>query len=639
MRLIIGVIAYQRTCFSWFAEQAARIGQPLAPTRHPDGSSFMNKTEALSRVFGFEAFRAGQEPVVDSLLQGNDALAVMPTGAGKSLCYQLPAVVERDGLTLVVSPLIALMDDQVRALRFQDVAAAAMHSGHSSVENANTLRAAVAGELRLLYVSPERVTLDGVLDRLQHAPVRRVVVDEAHCISQWGFSFRPEYLALPRLRGVFPSAAFAAFTATADAVTRDEIVSRLLVGDAKVFVFGFDRPNIEIRITEKINQKRQLLTFLEGRHGQSGIVYCLSRKAVDETAALLVREGYQALPYHAGMEAEARAANQDRFATESAIVMVATIAFGMGIDKPDVRFVFHTDVPGSIEAYYQEIGRAGRDGKPAVVQMLHGLDDIRTRRRFIEQSGASAEKCRADHQRLNALLGLCETTECRRRALLAAFGEAMDADCGCCDVCCEPPQVIDGSVAAQKLMSAMLRTGCRFGVGHLVDVLLGAETENVRKFGHAALPTFGIGAEFKREGWRSVMRQLLAMGVIDLDTANWGAPFPTERGRRVLKGIETVSIRQPSERRLTQRKSRPAAPPPDLNQADSRVLAQLKTLRLAIAREQGVPAYVVFNDRTLISMASRLPRTLDAMAEVHGVGRAKLEKFGVRFLEALNAEA
>ncbi|NQW11684.1 MAG: DNA helicase RecQ [Alphaproteobacteria bacterium] len=598
----------------------------------------MDKTEALSRVFGFETFRAGQEPVVDALLAGRDALAVMPTGAGKSLCYQLPAVVERDGLTLVVSPLIALMDDQVRGLRLQDIAAAAMHSGHSSAENANTLRAAVAGELRLLYVSPERVTLDGVLDHLQHAPVRRVVVDEAHCISQWGFSFRPEYLALPRLRGVFPGAAFAAFTATADAVTRDEIVARLLARDAEVFVFGFDRPNIEIRIAEKTNPKRQLLAFMADRRGQSGIVYCLSRKAVDEMAALLTAEGFRALPYHAGMDSETRAANQDWFATESGVVMVATIAFGMGIDKPDVRFVFHTDVPGSIEAYYQEIGRAGRDGQPAVAQMLHGLDDIRTRRRFIEESGANEEKCRVDHQRLNALLGLCETTECRRRSLLAAFDEVLEADCGRCDICLEPPVVIDGSVAAQKLMSAMLRTGCRFGVGHLIDVLLGAATENVRKFGHEALPTFGIGVEFKREGWRSVARQLLAMGVIDLDMAGWGAPRPTERGRRVLKGGETVSIRRPDERRSTQRKSRSAMPPPDVAGADSQVLVRLKTLRLAIAREQGVPAYVVFNDRTLIGMASSLPRTLGAMAEVHGVGRAKLEKFGARFLETLNAE-
>ena len=612
---------------------SSQSAHPLAPTPAPE-----SPTEALHRVFGFSAFRPGQAEVVEAVLAGRDTLAVMPTGAGKSLCYQLPAVLEDRSLTIVVSPLIALMDDQVKGLRLQDVAAAAMHSGQDREINAAAFRAAIAGELRLLYVSPERLLLDGILDGLTRAPVRRIVVDEAHCISQWGFSFRPEYLGLPRLREAFPNAAFAAFTATADQATRDEIVDRLLGPDAAVFVFDFDRPNIELRIMEKSQPKKQLLAFLDGRKGQSGIVYCLSRKMVDETARTLSAEGYSAIPYHAGMSQEIRAANQDRFATESGIIMVATIAFGMGIDKPDVRFVFHTDVPGSLEAYYQEIGRAGRDGEAATAQMLYGMEDIRTRRRFIEESGAEPDKRRIDHRRLNALLGLCETTECRRRSLLAAFGEPRAADCGNCDVCREPPEVIDGTEPAQKIISAILRTGCRFGAGHIVDIVTGAETETIKRYGHDVLPTFGVGPEFKKDGWRSIVRQLVAMGILDLDLDGWGALRPTERGRLVLKAEERITIRKPVLRK-TRASGSASTPHPHADDADAALMARLKELRLRIAKENSVPAYVVFNDRSLIEMAARHPTSIEDLGTVHGVGASKLEKFGDRFLAVLCDQA
>jgi ATP-dependent DNA helicase RecQ len=616
-----------------------RPHQDRPPVMSPDASHIaadrsVDPLEALSRVFGFSGYRPGQEEVIASLLNGRDTLAVMPTGAGKSLCYQLPAVIEDRSLTIVVSPLIALMDDQVKGLRLQGVAAAAMHSGQDREVNGQAFRDAIGGELRLLYVSPERLLLDGILDGLTKAPVRRIVVDEAHCISQWGFSFRPEYLGLPRLRHAFPEAAFAAFTATADKATRDEIVDRLLGDEAEVFVFGFDRPNIELRINEKSQPRKQLLEFMKDRRGESGIIYCLSRKSVEETAKLLALEGHAAIPYHAGMDQQVRGANQDRFATEDGIVMVATIAFGMGIDKPDVRFVFHTDVPGSVEAYYQEIGRAGRDGAPAVAQMLYGMEDIRTRRRFIEESGAEPEKRRIDHRRMNALLGLCETTECRRRSLLAAFGETVEEDCGNCDVCREAPEVIDGTEPAQKIMSAILRTGCRFGAGHIVDIVTGAETEAIKRYGHDALPTFGVGPEFKKDGWRSIVRQLVATGVLDLDLDGWGALRPTERGRLVLKGEQRITVRKPALRKAKSGGGS-SVPHPHAENADHDLLAKLKALRLRVAKENAVPAYVVFNDRSLIEMAARRPVTIEDLATVHGVGASKLEKFGDRFLALL----
>lgn len=592
---------------------------------------------ALAEVFGFHDFRPGQEAVVASLIAGRDTLAVMPTGAGKSLCFQLPAVID-DGLTVVVSPLIALMDDQVRALRLQGVAAGALHSGRSREDNAATWRDATGGRLRLLYAAPERLMLDGVMDGLSRVRLSRIVVDEAHCISRWGHAFRPEYLALPKLRARFPGVPVAAFTATADAPTRRDIVEILCGGDAAEFVFGFDRPNLTIRIAEKRDPLRQVLAILDDNRGQSGIVYRLSRKSVEETAADLVRHGYAALPYHAGMPAEVRADNQDRFVSEDAIVMVATIAFGMGIDKPDVRFVVHVDLPSSVEAYYQEIGRAGRDGQPAAVTMLYGLADIAQRRRFIDQSEAPEEQRRVEHQRLNALLGVCETTECRRGALLRTFGEELDRACGNCDVCLEPPEVLDGTVPAQKVLSAILRTGSRYGAGHVIDVLTGHVNDAVAQYGHDALPTFGVGTEFDKNGWRSVVRQLVATGVIDIDTAGYGALRLGPRGRAVLKGEERVGLRRPSAAgRTARRRGGGATAAATASPENAGLLSQLKALRREIAQELGVPAYTVFHDRTLVELAERRPGSLDDLSSVHGVGAAKLQKFGQRFLDAIAA--
>lgn len=607
---------------------------PLAPadTTLAD-TALAGARAALAEVFGFQDFRPGQEAVVASLLAGRDTLAVMPTGAGKSLCFQLPAVID-DGLTVVVSPLIALMDDQVRGLRLQGVAAGALHSGRSREDNAETWRDAMAGRLRLLYAAPERLMLDGVMDGLSRIRLSRIVVDEAHCISRWGHAFRPEYLALPKLRARFPGVPVAAFTATADAPTRRDIVEILCGGDAAEFVFGFDRPNLTIRIAEKRDPLRQVLAILDDHRGQSGIVYRLSRKSVEETAADLVRQGYTALPYHAGMPAEVRAENQDRFVSEDGIVMVATIAFGMGIDKPDVRFVVHVDLPSSVEAYYQEIGRAGRDGLPSTVTMLYGLADIRQRRRFIDESDAPEEQRRVEHQRLNALLGVCETTECRRRALLRTFGEELEKPCGNCDVCLEPPEVLDGTVPAQKVLSAILRTGSRFGSGHIIDVLTGHMNDAIEQYGHDSLPTFGVGSEFDKNGWRSVVRQLVATGVVDIDTTGYGALRLGPRGRAVLKGEETVGLRRPSAAR-TRRRRGDGAPAASASPENAGLLSRLKALRLAIAQELGIPAYTVFHDRTLIELAERRPRDLDAMSSVHGVGAAKLTKFGPRFLEAI----
>ena len=459
------------------------------------------------------------------------------------------------------------------------------------------------------------------------------MVDEAHCISQWGHAFRPDYLTLARVRerlGV-PTAAF---TATADAATRRDIVDRLCGGDAREFVFGFDRPNLDLRIAEKRSPMKQLLAFLADRQGESGIVYCLSRRAVEETAAALNRQGIPAVPYHAGLDPEIRSANQDRFVTEDGLVVCATIAFGMGIDKPDVRFVFHTDVPGSVEAYYQEIGRAGRDGLPATVQMLYGLADIAQRRRFVDESGASEDQRRIEHRRLNTLLGICETAGCRRQALLAALGEPLAEPCGNCDTCREPPETLDGLVPAQKVLSAILRTGQRFGAGHIVDILVGGKTEPIQRHGHDSLPTFGVGTEFDRNGWRSVIRQLAASGIVAIDTAGFGGLTVGEAGRAVLKGEASVTLRRDTAKRAKTGRVREQAAA-NVSPENADLLRALKEERRDIARELSLPAYTVLHDRSLIELAERRPSTLEAFAGIHGVGQAKLEKFGARFLAVI----
>ncbi len=587
----------------------------------------------LREVFGFGAFRTGQGEVIAELLGGGDVLVVMPTGSGKSLCFQVPALV-RGGLTVVVSPLVALMEDQVAALKLAGVAADTINSTRSRAVNAATWRRAAAGDITLLYISPERLMTERMLGALGRLPVTLLAIDEAHCISRWGPSFRPEYEDLSRLGSLFPGVPIAALTATADAATRSDIAAKLFDGGGRTFVTGFDRPNIRLAVEIRRDWKRQLRDFVAARAGQSGIVYCLSRRKTEDTAAFLADNGVHAVPYHAGMDAAQRGAHQDLFMTESGVVMVATIAFGMGIDKADVRYVFHASLPANMEAYYQELGRAGRDGGPADAFMLYGLDDIRQRRIFIqEDNGNDAHKMR-EHKRLDALIAYCEAPECRRRTLLSYFGEAS-GPCGNCDVCLDPPEVEDGTVHGQKALSAIIRTGQRFGAAHVIDVLRGADTEKIRTTGHHRLPTHGVGSDLDKETWRSIIRQLVAAGYLRLDIAGHGGLSITPDGFALLHGETTFRYRLDAARRRPKAVAveRPAFE--DLPEADSDLLAALKTLRLSIAREREVPAYVVFQDRALLDMARRKPRSEMEFALVFGVGKARLRDFSAPFLACI----
>lgn len=589
----------------------------------------------LKDVFGFDRFRPGQEDAVDALLAGRNVLTVMPTGSGKSLCFQVPALV-RDGLTIVVSPLVALMQDQVAALRLAGVAAEAINSSRGRADNVAAWRRAAAGETKLLYMAPERLMTERMLAALGKLPVSLFAVDEAHCISQWGPSFRPEYADLCRLRELFPGIPIAALTATADAVTREDIANRLFGGDVESIVLGFDRPNIKLTVEMKRDWKRQLRDFIGRHEGEAGIVYCLSRKKTEECAALLAANGVRALPYHAGMDKNQREANQNIFMTEPGVVIVATIAFGMGIDKSDVRYVFHTDLPGSIEAYYQEIGRAGRDGAPAEAHMLYGLADIRMRRVFIEEEEAGDDRKRREHKRLDALLGYCEAPSCRRATLLEYFGEQSEP-CGNCDICLDPADRVDGTEDAQKILSAIYRTGERFGAAHIIDILRGTETEKIVRAGHDRLPTFGAGAGRKKGEWQSLIRQMVATGLLRIDIAGYGGLGINDSGRALLKGDGTFlyradTVAQPA---AAQRKSRTTAPDQMLSDEQMVLLGILKDVRLNLARERGVPAYIVFPDRSLIDMAQRTPRTIEDFAAINGVGAAKLKDFAEPFLAAI----
>ena len=592
----------------------------------------------LADVFGFESFRPGQETVIEALLGLRNVLAVMPTGSGKSLCFQVPALVG-DGLTVVVSPLVALMQDQVAALRLAGIAADGIHSGHERAENVAAWKRAASGRTRLLYMAPERLMTERMLSALARLPVTLFAIDEAHCISQWGPSFRPEYDDLRRLRALFPGVPIAALTATADEVTRDDIAGKLFGGDVEQFVLGFDRPNITLAVEMKRDWKRQLRAFIARHEGASGIVYCLSRKKTEETAALLAAIGVRALPYHAGMDKETREEHQNLFMTEPGVVIVATIAFGMGIDKADVRYVFHTDLPGSVEAYYQEIGRAGRDGASAEAHMLYGLADIRMRRQFIEDEDAGVERKRREHKRLDALLGYCEAPACRRVTLLDYFGEQI-APCGNCDVCLDPSGRIDGTEDALKVLSAAHRSGERFGAAHLIDIVRGTQTEKVGLFGHQRLPAFGAGADRGKNAWRSIIRQMVATGFLRLDIAGYGGIAIADNGRALLRGEgeflyrEDTVIAQPPAREPRERRGK--APERVLDGGDAALLAGLKALRLELAMERGVPAYVVFPDRTLLDMVRRRPCTETEFAEVNGVGAAKLKQFAEPFLVAIN---
>jgi len=589
--------------------------------------------ELLHSVFGFASFRPGQAEIVGTILDGRDVLAVMPTGSGKSLCYQLPAVM-RGGLTVVVSPLIALMRNQVAQLRGYGIAAAALNSANHYQENQLIHDRIERGDLRLAYIAPERLARPDTIELLRRAKVALLAVDEAHCISQWGHDFRPEYLTLGALREQLGGVQIVAFTATADAATRSDIEARLFPAPPKLFVHGFDRPNLRLAMSPRTGSK-QIVQFVAAHPDQSGIVYCGSRRRTEELADVLRGEGVKALPYHAGMEAADRSRHQDVFLQEDGTVMVATIAFGMGIDKPDVRFVCHANLPNNIESYYQEIGRAGRDGLPANTLTLYATSDIALRRRQIEESNSSDEQKRIDRLRLNALVALCEAPRCRRQTLLGYFGEAT-APCGNCDVCDGGVTMIDGTVLALKAMSAILRTGARFGTEHLVSLLIGEETEQIKKFNHARLPTFAVGKDKSRNEWRSVFRQLYAAGILTLDITGFGRWEVTDAGREVLRGKATIQLRQDTVT-YGKKAARKAAAAVALGSSedDQDLFRALRVRRSALAKAEAVPAYVVLPDKSLIDMARRRPATLVEMAEVHGIGEVKLARYGQDFLEVI----
>ena len=583
----------------------------------------------LSEVFGYGHFRGSQAEVIDHIAQGGDAFVLMPTGGGKSLCYQIPALM-RDGCAVVISPLIALMQDQVGALREAGVRAAALNSSLAADEAQAIERQFSAGELDLLYVAPERLVTPRCLSLLSRAKLALFAIDEAHCVSQWGHDFRPEYIELSVLRDRFPDVPRIALTATADELTRGEIVTRLGLERARIFVSSFDRPNIRYTVVEKAAPRDQLLRFISEAHpGEAGIVYCLSRRKVDETAEWLSARGIPALPYHAGLDTTTRSAHQNRFVDGEGVVMVATIAFGMGIDKPDVRFVAHLDLPKSIEAYYQETGRAGRDGQPADAWMAFGLSDVVQQRRMIDESEASEAFKRICYGKLDALVGLAETASCRRVRLLAYFGEASKP-CGTCDNCLAPPRVWDGTAAARKALSCVYRTGQRFGAAHVIDVLCGVRTERVERFGHDALSTWNIGSELDARAWRAVFRQLVTLGYLHVESEAYGALKLTAAARGVLKGEVAVTFREQQDaprgraRVSAERRSSAAASP---------LLEALRNWRLATARAHGVPAYVIFHDATLENIATVQPRTLDDLRGIGGVGVRKLERYGEELLE------
>ncbi|WP_299672285.1 DNA helicase RecQ [uncultured Roseobacter sp.] len=589
----------------------------------------------LKDIFGFDAFRPGQGEIVDAVSAGENVLAIMPTGGGKSLCFQLPALI-REGVTVVISPLIALMRDQVRALQETGVAAGALTSGNTPEETDAVFEALAAGRLKLLYMAPERLAAGSATALLRRSNVSLIAVDEAHCVSQWGHDFRPDYLRIGALRRDL-GVPLAAFTATADAETRAEIVEKLFDGEAPhAFLRGFDRPNIHLAFAAKDGPRRQILEFAAARKGQSGIVYCGTRAKTEGLAAALRDAGHAALHYHGGMEAEDRRIAETRFQREDGLIVVATVAFGMGVDKPDIRWVAHADLPKSIEAYYQEIGRAGRDGAPAETLTLFGPDDIRLRRSQIDEGLAPPERRAADHARLNALLGLAEALECRRKTLLGYFDEG-EVTCGKCDLCDRPAEVFDGTTAVRKALSAILRTEEWFGAGHLIDILLGNETDKVRQRGHQVLPTYGVGTEYDRRQWQAVFRQMMGHDLVRPDPERHGALRMTDAALPILRGEAQITLRRDSIR--TASASRRPAVKAMVSDEDAPLLSALKAKRRAFAEAAKAPAYVIFNDRTLIEMAQTRPQTLDEMARIGGVGAKKLERYGADFLAVIVGEA
>jgi ATP-dependent DNA helicase RecQ len=596
--------------------------------------------DILRSVFGYPGFRGQQQAIVEHVAGGGDALVLMPTGGGKSLCYQIPALI-RPGTAIVVSPLIALMQDQVESLGAAGVAAACLNSSLDALAQREVERQFLAGALDLLYVAPERLLTGRFLQLLGQCEVALFAIDEAHCVSQWGHDFRPEYRELSVLHERFPAVPRIALTATADARTRAEIVERLALGEARQFVASFDRPNIGYRVMLKHNPRSQLKQFLDGHRGEAGIIYAMSRKKVDDTAQWLLEAGIEALPYHAGLDAATRAANQQRFLREDGVVMVATVAFGMGIDKPDVRFVAHLDLPRSIEGYYQETGRAGRDGLPAEAWMIYGLSDVVTMSQMIAQSDSADERKRVERQKLESLLAYAEATRCRRELLLGAFGEEYRGPCGHCDNCVAPPRTWDATVPAQKALSAVYRCGQRFGAGYVIDVLRGIDNERVRQLDHDKLSTFGIGAEMDEKGWRSVFRQLLAAGLLATDAEGFGTLRLTASSRAVLVGGERVRLREDARPERSARRRRDSQVVTGANLGieayEQPLWDALRALRAQLARQQGVPPYVVFHDATLLAMLRAMPADEDELAQVSGVGEAKLKRYGRDFLAVINA--
>jgi ATP-dependent DNA helicase RecQ len=600
----------------------------------------------LNNVFGYSDFRGEQAEIVDRVIGGGDALVLMPTGGGKSLCYQIPSMI-RDGVGIVISPLIALMQDQVDALLQIGVKAAFLNSSLDANEARKVELQLRNGELDLLYVAPERLLTPRFLDLLSQSKIALFAIDEAHCVSQWGHDFRLEYRELTILHERFPNIPRIALTATADAPTRREIIERLSLADARQFVSSFDRPNIRYSITQKTDAKKQLLDFLAGHRGEAGIVYCLSRKKVEATADWLCGRGFTALPYHAGLDASTRATHQKRFLREEGVVIVATIAFGMGIDKPDVRFVAHLDLPKSVESYYQETGRGGRDGLPADAWLAYGLSDVVSLSQMIENSEAPQERKRLEKQKLDALLGFCETIQCRRQTLLHYFGENYKSICGNCDNCINPPKTWDGSVAAQKALSCVFRTGQRFGAVHLIDVLLGKKTERVSQFGHDQLTVFGVGKDQSEGQWRGIFRQLVAMGLLKVDMEGFGGLSLTETSRAVLKGERNITLRheQDAPKKSRQTRSSDRGNEADvaggkrniieISDIDEPLWQALRAARMAIAKEQGVPPYVIFHDATLLEILRSKPQTTSEMANVSGVGAMKLQRYGPAFIKVI----
>ncbi|MCE0757901.1 DNA helicase RecQ [Marinobacter sp. G11] len=608
-------------------------------TREPPSATGRSPEQVLHEVFGYESFRPLQGDIVQEVVGGGDALVLMPTGGGKSLCYQVPALV-RPGTAVVISPLIALMQDQVAALKQLGVKAAFLNSTMDFEQARATEYALMTGELDLLYCAPERLIQPRTIELLHNASLSLFAIDEAHCVSQWGHDFRSDYLQLSMLAEEFPGIPRIALTATADERTRKEIAERLSLTQARHFISGFDRPNIQYRITPKTNANKQLLDFIKAEHeSDCGIVYCLSRNKVDATARLLASKGYLALPYHAGLTAEERARNQERFLREDGVIIVATIAFGMGIDKPDVRFVAHLDLPKSLEAYYQETGRAGRDGKPSTAWMVYGLQDVIKLRQMLEASLGNDQFKRVERQKLDAMLGLCEVTQCRRQVLLRYFGDTLEQPCGNCDTCLNPPETWDGTVAVQKALSCVYRTGQRFGVNYVIDVLRGSENERILQSGHQAISTYGIGQDLSATEWKSVFRQLVANGYLRADPEGYGALQLTERCRPLLKGEQPIQLRKdPVQKKSSGSKSSGSrASGQDIRDqvTDHAGWDALRACRKELADKQGVPPYVIFHDTTLFEMLQRRPGSIEELGEISGVGAAKLEKYGETFLQAI----